>query len=446
MPLNYPGFEDFNNIIIAEYRKQISTIDPTVPGNWATAFAKGNAAAATALTLVIRDLEKQLFPPTAEGSFLDLWGEYENIPRPPATSASGNISLPGTNGTVISSATLFKGSNGLDYTSTSVSTISINTQAISSITRVGTIATVTTTADHTLATGLDITISGANETDYNGTFSVTVIARDQFTYVVSGSPSTPATGTISLMGTYANVSIAASDTGVETNIANGGLLTLDTPISGADSQGIAQFDGLSGGSSVATDAEYYELIFISRSDISGVFTNPQIEIAVKSISGNTRVFIKNPTIGGAGGYLDPLPGQVSIFFLRDNDVSIIPTASKITETKQAIIDNGKMPGHTSEDDIFVQAPALVATDFIFSSISPDTTTMRNSIGASLIAFFEDSIEFETDVTKNSYNGAIQNTVDQTTGDPLISFSLSAPTLDITISSGEIAALGAVTFP
>ena len=39
-------------------------------------------------------------------------------------------------------------------------------------------------------------IRGANETDYNGDFIVTVTDANTFTYTVSGSPATPATGTI----------------------------------------------------------------------------------------------------------------------------------------------------------------------------------------------------------------------------------------------------------
>ena len=68
--------------------------------------------------------------------------------------------------------------------------------AITSITRVDTTATVTTTSPHGLATGREVTIAGANEADYNGDFTITVTDASEFTYTVSGSPTTPATGTI----------------------------------------------------------------------------------------------------------------------------------------------------------------------------------------------------------------------------------------------------------
>jgi hypothetical protein len=68
-------------------------------------------------------------------------------------------------------------------------------RTITSITRASTTATVTATA-HGFTTGDQVNIRGAAETDYNGDFLVTVTDANTFTYTVSGSPATPATGTI----------------------------------------------------------------------------------------------------------------------------------------------------------------------------------------------------------------------------------------------------------
>jgi hypothetical protein len=67
--------------------------------------------------------------------------------------------------------------------------------SVTSITRASTTATVTATA-HGFTTGDQVNIRGAAETDYNGDFIVTVTDANTFTYTVSGSPATPATGTI----------------------------------------------------------------------------------------------------------------------------------------------------------------------------------------------------------------------------------------------------------
>ncbi len=71
-------------------------------------------------------------------------------------------------------------------------------RAVTSITRSSTTATVTTTIDHGYATGDSVVVSGATQTDYNGTFVITVLTDTTFTYEVENSPVTPATGTITV--------------------------------------------------------------------------------------------------------------------------------------------------------------------------------------------------------------------------------------------------------
>lgn len=66
---------------------------------------------------------------------------------------------------------------------------------ITSITRVSTTATVTTPSAHGLSNGT-IAIFGATQVQYNGVQTITVTGANTFTFVVAGSPTTPATGTI----------------------------------------------------------------------------------------------------------------------------------------------------------------------------------------------------------------------------------------------------------
>jgi|GEM_PF-1739293 len=68
------------------------------------------------------------------------------------------------------------------------------TITISSITRASSTATVTTASNHGLATNSIAVISGATQTEYNGAFIATVTGATTFTYTVTGTPATPATG------------------------------------------------------------------------------------------------------------------------------------------------------------------------------------------------------------------------------------------------------------
>lgn len=73
-----------------------------------------------------------------------------------------------------------------------------NVQAIASITRSGQVATVTTAAPHGYSTGDWRTIAGAAQAEYNGTKEITVVDATHFTFNVTGSPATPATGTVTV--------------------------------------------------------------------------------------------------------------------------------------------------------------------------------------------------------------------------------------------------------
>ena len=63
------------------------------------------------------------------------------------------------------------------------------------ITRSGSTATVAHTG-HGLESGNKVRIRGADQAEYNGIFTITVTGVDAYTYTVSGSPATPATGSI----------------------------------------------------------------------------------------------------------------------------------------------------------------------------------------------------------------------------------------------------------
>ena len=68
-------------------------------------------------------------------------------------------------------------------------------QTISSLTSSGTTATVVTSVAHGLVTGNRIVMSGATEAPYNGSFVITFVDATTFTYTLSTSTTSPATGT-----------------------------------------------------------------------------------------------------------------------------------------------------------------------------------------------------------------------------------------------------------
>lgn len=214
--------------------------------------------------------------------------------------------------------------------------------AVTSINRNGQIATVVTAAAHGFDDGQRTGISGADQAEYNVT-NTTLIVIDSvtFAYVITGSPVSPATGTI-----IAEASIAL--------------------------------------------------------------------------------------------------GRVQVYFMRDNDDDPIPSASEAQDVKDEL--NLIRPANTAEQDLIVSPPTAVVVDYNFTSISPDTSTMRSAITANLEQFFTESTEVGLDLDEDAYRSAIINTVDTETGQKLQSFTLSVPSGDIATQSNEIPVLGAVAYP
>jgi len=84
------------------------------------------------------------------------------------------------------------------YTRYSQLTTSTGVQTISSITYVGTTATLTTAAPHGLATGARVSITGTTPSEYSGIFVITVTTTTKFTYTMLSIPANNAT----VVGTY----------------------------------------------------------------------------------------------------------------------------------------------------------------------------------------------------------------------------------------------------
>ena len=85
---------------------------------------------------------------------------------------------------------------------------------ISTITKSGTTATLTTATAHGLITGNRVTISGASSSEYNGTFVITRTGANTFTYTMLTTPAANAT----VVGTYTVIGITGVDSSTFINV------------------------------------------------------------------------------------------------------------------------------------------------------------------------------------------------------------------------------------
>lgn len=435
MSLNYPTYQQIINRIRSDVAANLPEVDPTIFGSFVRAFSDSSGSRSFDIYSLLKQLEKELFPTTASGDFLEnVWAAYEGITRLPATSSSGNITITGIASTDVPLGTQFSSLTGNIYEIQGAVTLALTSISVSSITRSGTTVTVTTASDHGYSTGISITITGADQSEYNGSFTITVTDTDKFEYTISGSPASPATGAITSSFTGATAEVESIGFGSDQNISSGAKLTITSPIVGIDSSAYVQYGAIGGGVDSETDAALLSRVLQSRSNPVANFNPASIEKTVLAVSGVTRVLVKRITPG---------VGSVTVLFVRDNDTNIIPDVSEVLEVMNALLDI--LPAQSDPNNLYVAAPTPVTTDYVFSSISPDTETMRSAIQQNLNAFYQDEVTFETDITEDKYRSAIIDTIDPDTGDSLQSFTLSSPSGNITVSTNEIGILGLVSF-
>ena len=420
-----------------DVQRDLAESNPFLENSWLGALVTAAANRIFDFYIQLQEAINLNFPDTTSGDFLDRWASIYGVPRTAATQSTGNVVATGTATTVIPISTGYQSSDGLSYTTTASATITAQSLSVTSIIRIGSIATVTTAVDHEIASNVAVTISGAVQTEYNGVQEIIVTAANQFEYEVSGTPVTPATGTILAGFTAANVPVQSDDfetTDTTVNQPLDAVLTLGSPISGVDNAANVDFGTLGGGVAQESDTDLRNRLLSRIQNPVAHFSVSDIENQAKLVPGVTRVFVQSIT---------PAVGQVTVYFMRDNDTDSIPDASEVVTVKAKI--DEILPANTNTVDVIVNAPTAVSTNFTFTAISPDTLTMEAAITASLEQFFDEATEVGVDVTEDKYRSAIISTIDTETGEQLQTFTLSTPTTDISISTNQIGTLGTVSF-
>ena len=417
----------------ADVQRELVTSNPFLKNSWLGAIVTSTSNRIFDFYLQLKEAIKQSFPDTATGEFLTRWAAIWGKTKNAATKASGNVVATGTATSVIPLGTVLAHSSG-NFTTTSAATISAQSLSVTSITRSGQTATVTTTSDHGLANDISVTISGADQAEYNITADITVTGLDTFEYQAAGSPATPATGAILAAATFAGVSIEADDFGADFNLAAGESLTLQSPIVGVDDTLVTDYGQVSGGLDQESDLSLRDRMLSRIQNPVAQFNTAAITEAAKVVSGVTRVFVESIT---------PAIGQVTVYFMRDDDIDPIPSGAEVAKVRTEI--EAILPANTDTLDLFVSAPTAVVVPFTFTALTPNTSTMRTAIDANLRQFFDESTTVGVNIDEDAYRAAIFNTVDTVTGEVVLTFTLSTPTTDITIASGEIGTLGTVTY-
>ena len=443
--LNLKSFSDFKNLMNGKARTQLPGIDPTIDASIIKSSIVSNAAGMVSCEQGIQDAVNQSFPQTADEEFLELHGDINKTLRFPAQEAIGQGAATGVLGTTVPADEPITYA-GNSYINTLESTVIEYVGSLSLSFSSG-LVTVVTDIDHTLSTGLEVTISDAVQTDYNGTFEITVLSDDTFTYELTAGVLNIDTGNYS--SEYALLQIESIETGLNKNVNAGAIMVIDvTDLTGDVFVG---FGNITGGRDIEDFDVYRVRVMDANSLTPGIATPPMEVFSAKFITGNTRVYIIRPTgtvsgTPGDPGYLPDI-GETVIYIIRDDDPSIIPSTAVLEATKAQLIADGVWPSFIPDEHLYVIAPLLQTQDFNFTSITPNTVTMQNAIRDQLPAFFEDNttVKGATISLTDQLDPFLRQVQDPSTGKLLTAFTYTNPAADIVQDPGDIYTRGNVTF-
>jgi len=416
------------------------SLDATVYGSHIVNLIRSAAYGIHPATLIAEDIYRDAFPQTASTDALD---DYHSglvaSPRIPASGATGNLCIYGSVGQTIALGTKFT-FDGVEVQTTAAATVTTRTTGIDFVTTGAGIATIQCSAAHGLPiggtvlisidTGGDIvkglrTITGVNET----TFTISIPEQGVFGF---------GTGTAS--SDSAVVPAQTTTLGIDANIL--GSVQLSGTLAA-----FTDYAGMTGGADAESDTAYAARIIKLRSLLEGVFTADQVELAALRVAGNTRVWVVSPQTGvtggteGVAGY-KPQAGQVCVYFVRDGDPDIYPSAGNIATTKQSILDYAIKPAHVDDADVFVFAPIANPISIGIAALVPDTPQMRLAIEDSLRTYITDYIGFESAFTVDQMRAVIAFTRDATGASPQ---SFTVLNSSIPSVSGTLPTFGGVTW-
>jgi uncharacterized phage protein gp47/JayE len=406
----------------------------------------------TALGSALHDLyagfktyaDKQPFPRTATGEFLTKgwWADVTKLTPNAAAPARGRIVIGGTAGVEVPVRTDFQ-VNGTVYRTEAGATISTQHIGAVGLSFDGSVATFAASVEHPFAVGQTVVISGASPAAYNGSVVVLAAKLASFTFQPSSPPPTGTATALPLASaTFASVMATAKTTGNTTNANPGAELAIVSGVTGVAATAYITFGGLQGGTDAETDEAYRLRVVEALGSDYGTFTASEIEIVAKTVPGVTRVFVRTAQEVPPPGW--PAEGQVRIAFLRDNDDNPIPSAQEVADVKARLMEE-VVPAHTSADDVIVIAPTPVTMNFVFSSMTPNTASMRRSVQASLRQLFKETATFGQDIQELDYLCAIRETYDIERRERLKTFVLSSPSGVVTVGVDEMPILGTVTW-
>lgn len=233
---------------------------------------------------------------------------------------------------------------------------------------------------------------------------------------------------VTISGGSATGNVTAVEGGVDGDAVAGVKLSISSPVSGINSQATVSGGGIIDGADIESIDDLRErLLERLRTPPKGGGTGDYVAWA-KEVDGVTRAWEVANLLG---------PGTVGVYFVRDNDVSIIPTSDEVEDVQEYI--DTKRP---ITADVTVIAPTSSAQNFTFSALTPNTEDVQEAIETELEALFSDLADPSEETTIPI--SRIREAISTASGEE--DYTLTTPSADIVVPQGTIKILGTFTWP
>lgn len=295
MSINFPASrQEVIDRIKTDVQAELPQSNPFLRNSFYSAQNVGYGGRVYEMYLQMQQVLKEMFPDKADGEFLRRWGFYRGIEQNAATASQGFIVGVGNIGAVVPIGEQFQSSLSNTYTSLNTATIGQNINNLISLTFSAGTVTATTGSAHNYATGIQVTIAGAIESAYNGTYTIFVTSNTTFTYEISGSPSTPATGTPQASANTTLIEVISDEYGATLDLDSGETINFMSTIPGISNTAYVTFDGLGGGADEESEDDFRNRILDSYQNPNTPFNEEEIKIKAREVAGVTRVFVETP--------------------------------------------------------------------------------------------------------------------------------------------------------
>jgi len=438
MAIEIPSLRDLSRRTTADVQSALPSANPTLRETLLQALVFATTGRTWEAWQQLRLLEREIFPDTASDATTQArWGALKGLAPLLASRATGYVSFTQQEDEVASPiplGTLLQSGTGNLYRTLEAGTMQAVSLSITSMTRLGSTVSVQTSADHSFTGISAVTITGANEADYNGTHDIVATGTDSFSFEIATTPESPATGVMTASAMLATGLVESDGVGQAQNLASDAVLILTSSIAEVEDEARVAFSTVSGGSDDETTEEFRARYLHDYANPVAQFNQAAIERAALAVPGVTDVFVHPIT---------PNIGDVTVYFLRGQDADIIPSPREVADVRAAILDI--FPAHSNPEDLYVLAPTPHLVNFTFTELEPASKSLQDQIIADLKALFRSQTSVGQVLEEDTFRAAIFNTVTLDGQERVTRFELSGPVGDITPAAGSIPTLGNLSF-